>query len=241
VFTRLIDRNTTIPTKKGQVFSTAEDGQQAVTIRVFQGEREMATDNKMLGQFDLVGLPPAPRGVPQIEVTFDIDANGIVNVQAKDKGTGKEQQIRIQASGGLSESDIEKMVKDAEAHAEDDKKRKAQVEAKNHAEALLHSTEKALSEHGSKVGEPERKAIENGIADLKEALKGDDADTIQAKTNALAQASMKLGEAMYKSQPEGQPGDGPGAGAAPGGEPGKKDDVVDAEFTEVDDDKKKSA
>jgi molecular chaperone DnaK len=241
VFTRLIDRNTTIPTKKGQVFSTAEDGQQAVTIRVFQGEREMATDNKMLGQFDLVGLPPAPRGVPQIEVTFDIDANGIVNVQAKDKGTGKEQQIRIQASGGLSESDIEKMVKDAEAHAEDDKKRKAQVEAKNHAEALLHSTEKALSEHGSKVGEPERKAIENGIADLKEALKGDDADAIQAKTNALAQASMKLGEAMYKSQPEGQPGDGPGAGAAPGGEPGKKDDVVDAEFTEVDDDKKKSA
>jgi molecular chaperone DnaK len=242
VFTRLIDRNTTIPTKKSQVFSTAEDGQQAVTIRVFQGEREMATDNKMLGQFDLVGLPPAPRGVPQIEVTFDIDANGIVNVQAKDKGTGKEQQIRIQASGGLSEADIEKMVKDAEAHAEEDKKRKAQVEAKNHAEALLHSTEKALAEHGSKVGDAERKAIENGMADLKEALKGDDADTIQAKTNALAQASMKLGEAMYKSQQEGQPGDGgPGAGAAPGGEPGKKDDVVDAEFTEVDDDKKKSA
>ena len=241
VFTRLIDRNTTIPTKKSQVFSTAEDGQQAVTIRVFQGEREMATDNKMLGQFDLVGLPPAPRGVPQIEVTFDIDANGIVNVQAKDKGTGKEQQIRIQASGGLSEADIEKMVKDAEAHAEDDKKRKAQVEAKNHAEALLHSTEKALAEHGSKVGEPERKAIENGMADLKEALKGDDADAIQAKTNALAQASMKLGEAMYKSQQEGQPGDGAGCGAAPGGEPGKKDDVVDAEFTEVDDDKKKSA
>ena len=242
VFTRLIERNTTIPTKKSQVFSTAEDGQQAVTIRVFQGEREMATDNKMLGQFDLVGLPPAPRGVPQIEVTFDIDANGIVNVQAKDKGTGKEQQIRIQASGGLSEADIEKMVKDAEAHADEDKKRKAQVEAKNHAEALLHSTEKALAEHGSKVGEAERKAIENGMADLKEALKGDDADAIQAKTNALAQASMKLGEAMYKSQQEGQPGDGgPGAGAAPGGEPGKKDDVVDAEFTEVDDDKKKSA
>jgi molecular chaperone DnaK len=246
VFTRLIDRNTTIPTKKSQVFSTAEDGQQAVTIRVFQGEREMASDNKMLGQFDLLGLPPAPRGVPQIEVTFDIDANGIVNVSAKDKGTGKEQQIRIQASGGLSEADIEKMVKDAEAHAEDDKKRKAQVEAKNHAEALLHSTEKALAEHGSKVGEPERKAIENGMADLKEALKGDDADAIAAKTNALAQASMKLGEAMYKSQQEGQPGDGgPGAGAAgsgaSGGEPGKKEDVVDAEFTEVDDDKKKSA
>jgi molecular chaperone DnaK len=246
VFTRLIDRNTTIPTKKSQVFSTAEDGQTAVTIRVFQGEREMATDNKMLGQFDLVGLPPAPRGMPQIEVTFDIDANGIVNVSAKDKGTGKEQQIRIQASGGLSEGDIEKMVKDAEAHAEEDKKRKAQVEAKNHAEALLHSTEKALAEHGSKVGEPERKAIENAMADLKEALKGADADAIAAKTNTLAQASLKLGEAMYKSQQEGQPGDGgPGAGAAgggaPGGEPGKKEDVVDAEFTEVDDDKKKSA
>src|SRR6187401_891418 len=245
VFTRIIDRNTTIPTKKSQVFSTAEDNQNAVTIRVFQGEREMAADNKILGQFDLVGIPPAPRGVPQIEVTFDIDANGIVNVHAKDKGTGKEQQIRIQASGGLSEADIEKMVKDAEAHAEDDKKRKAQVEAKNHAEALLHSTDKALAEHGSKVGEGERKAIENGIADLKEALKGDDADAIQAKTNALAQASMKLGEAMYKSQQEGQPGDGgPGAapgGGTPGGEPGKKEDVVDAEFTEVDDDKKKSA
>src|SRR6186713_667459 len=197
VFTRLIDRNTTIPTKKSQVFSTAEDGQQAVTIRVFQGEREMASDNKMLGQFDLLGLPPAPRGVPQIEVTFDIDANGIVNVSAKDKGTGKEQQIRIQASGGLSEADIEKMVKDAEAHAEEDKKRKAEVEAKNHAEALLHSTEKALSEHGSKVGEPERKAIEDAVSDLKEALKGDNAEEIKAKTNALAQASMKLGEAMY--------------------------------------------
>src|SRR6187399_3167864 len=230
VFTRLIDRNTTIPTKKSQVFSTAEDGQTAVTIRVSQGEREMASDNKMLGQFDLVGLPPAPRGVPQIEVTFDIDANGIVNVSAKDKGTGKEQQIRIQASGGLSEADIEKMVKDAEAHAEDDKKRKAEVEAKNHAEALLHSTEKALAEHGSKVGEAERKAIENGMADLKEALKGDDATAIQAKTNALAQASMKLGEAMYKQQQEGQPGAGGPGGAAgggtPGGEPGKKEDVV---------------
>ncbi|AMN38759.1 molecular chaperone DnaK [Rhodoplanes sp. Z2-YC6860] len=238
VFTRLIDRNTTIPTKKSQVFSTAEDGQGAVTIRVFQGEREMAADNKMLGQFDLVGIPPAPRGVPQIEVGFDIDANGIVNVSAKDKGTGKEQQIRIQASGGLSEADIEKMVKDAESHAEEDKKRKAAVEAKNHAEALIHSTEKALAEHGSKVAEPERKAIENGIADLKEALKGDDADAIAAKTNALAQASMKLGEAMYK-QPEGQPG--AGGPEAQAGEPGKKEDVVDAEFTEVDDDKKKSA
>src|SRR5512147_1493719 len=237
VFTRIIDRNTTIPTKKSQVFSTAEDNQTAVTIRVFQGEREMAADNKMLGQFDLVGLPPAPRGVPQVEVTFDIDANGIVNVHARDKGTGKEQQIRIQASGGLSESDIEKMVKDAEAHAEEDKTRKAAVEAKNHAEALVHSTEKALTEHGSKIGDAERSAIENAIADLKEALKGDDASAVQAKTNALAQASMKLGEAMYKQQQEAQSASG-GDGAAPGE---KKEDVVDAEFTEVDDDKKKSA
>src|SRR5438105_4178049 len=241
VFTRLIDRNTTIPTKKSQVFSTAEDHQNAVTIRVFQGEREMAADNKMLGQFDLVGLPPAPRGVPQIEVTFDIDANGIVNVHAKDKGTGKEQQIRIQASGGLSEGDIQRMVKDAEAHAEEDKKRKAAVEAKNHAEALLHSTEKAVTEHGAKVGEDERRAIENAMADLKEALKSDDAAAITAKTNALAQASMKLGEAMYKQAQEGAgAAGGPGGpGGAPGGDgTAKKEDVVDAEFTEVDDDKK---
>jgi len=239
VFTRIIDRNTTIPTKKSQVFSTAEDNQTAVTIRVFQGEREMAADNKMLGQFDLVGIPPAPRGVPQVEVTFDIDANGIVNVSAKDKATNKEQQIRIQASGGLSEADIEKMVKDAEAHADEDKKRKAAVEAKNHAEALIHATEKALTEHGAKVGETERRAIETAIADLKEALKGDDPAAITAKTNTLAQASMKLGEAMYK-QAEGQPG--AGGGEAPGGG-APKDDVVDAEFTEVDDDKnnKKSA
>jgi molecular chaperone DnaK len=241
VFTRIIDRNTTIPTKKSQVFSTAEDNQNAVTIRVFQGEREMAQDNKMLGQFDLVGIPPAPRGMPQIEVTFDIDANGIVNVNAKDKATNKEQQIRIQASGGLSETDIDKMIKDAEAHAEEDKKRKAAVEAKNHAEALVHSTEKALAEHGSKVGDAERTAIENAMADLKEALKGDDANTIQQKTNALAQASMKLGEAMYKQQAEGgQPAD---TGESATGADGKKEDVVDAEFTEVDDDKnnKKSA
>src|SRR6476469_6556711 len=241
VFTRMIDRNTTIPTKKSQVFSTAEDNQNAVTIRVFQGEREMAADNKMLGQFDLVGIPPAPRGVPQIEVTFDIDANGIVNVSAKDKGTGKEQQIRIQASGGLSDADIEKMVKDAEAHAEDDKKRKAQVEAKNHAEALIHSTEKSLAEHGSKVGETERRAIEDALAAAKEAVKGDNAEEITAKTNALAQASMKLGEAMYAQAQKDQAG--PGGPGAPGGDAGPpagapKDDVVDAEFTEVDDDKK---
>src|SRR5246127_1946693 len=206
VFTRLIERNTTIPTKKSQVFSTADDNQQAVTIKVYQGEREMAADNKLLGQFDLVGLPPAPRGVPQVEVTFDIDANGIVNVSAKDKGTGKEQQIRIQASGGLSEGDIQKMVKDAEAHAEEDKRRKAEVEAKNHAEGLVHATEKTLAEHGSKIGEGERRAIENAIADLKEALKGSDGEAITAKSNALAQASMELGEAMYKQQQEGASG-----------------------------------
>ncbi|WP_440636137.1 molecular chaperone DnaK [Bradyrhizobium sp. PUT101] len=232
VFTRIIDRNTTIPTKKSQVFSTAEDSQNAVTIRVFQGEREMAADNKMLGQFDLMGIPPAPRGMPQIEVTFDIDANGIVNVSAKDKATGKEQQIRIQASGGLSEADIEKMVKDAEANAEADKKRREAVTAKNEADGLVHSTEKALAEHGSKVAESERRAIEDAVSDLKEALKGDDAEAIKAKTQTLAQASMKLGEAMYKQQAE-----------ADAKKDAAKDDVVDAEFTEVDDDKnnKKSA
>jgi molecular chaperone DnaK len=232
VFTRIIDRNTTIPTKKSQVFSTAEDNQNAVTIRVFQGEREMAADNKVLGQFDLMGIPPAPRGMPQIEVTFDIDANGIVNVSARDKATGKEQQIRIQASGGLSEGDIEKMVKDAEANAAEDKKRREAVDAKNHADALVHSTEKALAEHGSKVADTERRAIEDAVSDLKEALKGDDAEAIKAKTNAVAQASMKLGEAMYKQQAE-----------ADAAKDAAKDDVVDAEFTEVDDDKnnKKSA
>ncbi|HEY2070446.1 MAG TPA: molecular chaperone DnaK [Rhizomicrobium sp.] len=237
VFTRLIERNTTIPTKKGQVFSTAEDNQTAVTIRVFQGEREMAADNKILGQFDLVGLPPAPRGVPQVEVTFDIDANGIVSVTAKDKATGKEQQIRIQASGGLSESDINKMVKEAEAHAAEDKKRKEGAEAKNHADALVHSTEKALSEHGSKVDADSRTAIENALASLKEAIKSDDPDEIKSKTEALAQASMKLGEAMYKAQQaEG------GEGAAPGADGAQKDDnVVDAEFSEVDDQKKGAA
>jgi molecular chaperone DnaK len=232
VFTRIIDRNTTIPTKKSQVFSTAEDNQNAVTIRVFQGEREMAADNKMLGQFDLMGIPPAPRGMPQIEVTFDIDANGIVNVSAKDKATGKEQQIRIQASGGLSEADIQKMVKDAEANAAEDKKRREAVDAKNHADALVHSTEKALAEHGSKIADTERRAIEDAVSDLKEALKGDDAEAIKAKTNTLAQVSMKLGEAMYKQQAE-----------SDAAKDAAKDDVVDAEFTEVDDDKnnKKSA
>ncbi|WP_454748490.1 molecular chaperone DnaK [Ciceribacter selenitireducens] len=236
VFTRLIDRNTTIPTKKSQTFSTAEDNQNAVTIRVSQGEREMAQDNKLLGQFDLVGLPPAPRGVPQIEVTFDIDANGIVQVSAKDKGTGKEQQIRIQASGGLSDADIEKMVKDAEAHAEEDKKRRAAVEAKNHAESLVHSTEKSLKEYGDKVSETDRKAIEDAIAALKGAMEVSEpnAEDIQAKTQTLMEVSMKLGQAIYESQQAEE-----GAGASEGG---KDDDVVDADYEEVkDDDAKKSA
>jgi len=234
VFTRLIDRNTTVPAKKSQVFSTAEDNQSAVTIRVFQGEREMAADNKALAQFDLVGIAPAPRGMPQIEVTFDIDANGIVNVSAKDKGTGKEQRIRIEASGGLSEADIDRMVKDAEAHAADDKKRKDVVEAKNHGEAFLHTTEKTVAEHGSKVDDADRRIIENAMADLREALKGNDAPSITSKTNALQQASTKIGEAVY-AQSQNTSGT---AGAGSGNE-----NIVDAEFTEVEDDKatKKSA
>jgi molecular chaperone DnaK len=238
VFTRLIDRNTTIPTKKSNIFSTAEDNQGAVTINVFQGEREMAADNKSLGRFDLQGIPPAPRGVPQIEVTFDIDANGIVSVTAKDKATSKEQQIRIQASGGLSDADIQKMVKDAEAHAAEDKKRRESVEAKNQADALIHSTEKAMTEHGDKVGADEKTAIEAAIASLKEAVKGDDAEAIKEKTNTLAQASMKLGEAMYKAQQS----EAASADAAADGAGNKPDEnVVDADFEEVDDNKKGAA
>jgi molecular chaperone DnaK len=230
VFTRLIERNTTVPAKKSQVFSTAEDNQNAVTIRVFQGEREMAADNKLLGQFDLMGIAPAPRGVPQIEVTFDIDANGIVNVSAKDKATGKEQRIQIQASGGLSEADIERMIREAEAHAVEDKKRKEAVEAKNTAEALLHGAEKTVVEHGSKLSDTDRRAVENAMSDLREALKGDDAAAINAKASALQQNVMKLGEAIHAA-PQGT------SGASSG-----QDDsnVVDAEFTEIGDDEKKS-
>ncbi len=242
VFTRLIDRNTTIPTKKSQVFSTAEDSQNAVTIRVFQGEREMAADNKLLGQFDLVGIPPAPRGVPQIEVTFDIDANGIVNVGAKDKATNKEQTIRIQASGGLSDEDIDKMVKDAEANSESDKKRREGVEARNQADGLIYTTEKTMAEHGGSLSDEDRGAIESAIADLKTAMEGDDVGEIQAKSEALAQAAQKLGEALYKAQQEEAAAGGPDMGDPAGDAGGPSDDdgtVVDADFEEVDDDQPK--
>jgi molecular chaperone DnaK len=244
VFTRLIDRNTTIPTKKSQIFSTAEDGQNAVTIRVSQGEREMAADNKLLGQFDLVGIPPAPRGMPQVEVTFDIDANGIVHVSAKDKATNKEQSIRIQASGGLTETDIKRMTEEAERFKDEDKKKRELVETKNGADAMIHATEKSIKDLGEKVAAADKTKIEAAIGELRDALKADDVEAIRAKTNALAQASMKLGEAIYGAQQAAEGAAGGGAGGEEGAQ--KKggaagDNVVDADFEEVKDDKKKSA
>jgi molecular chaperone DnaK len=241
VSTKLIEKNTTIPTKKSQVFSTAEDNQPAVSIRVLQGEREMASDNKILGNFELVGIPPAPRGTPQIEVTFDIDANGIVNVSAKDKGTGKEQKIQIQASGGLSEEEINKMVKDAEANKEADKKKRDSVDARNQADSLIFSTEKSLKEHGDKISAEEKKAIENGITDLKKSLEGTDSEDIKKKTQNLIQVSMKLGEAVYKSQ---QKPEASKAGDTKDAKPNDKDNIVDADFEDVkekEEDKEKSA
>ena len=238
VSTKLIDKNTTIPTKKSQVFSTAEDNQPAVSIRVLQGEREMAADNKILGNFELVGIAPAPRGVPQIEVTFDIDANGIVSVSAKDKGTGKEQKIQIQASGGLSEEDIKKMVKDAEANKESDKKKRESVDSRNQADTIIHSTEKNLKEHGSKITETERKTIETGISDLRNALKGTDTEEVKKKTQSLIQASMKLGEAVYKSQ---QKTDGSASSKKDNKDNKQKDNVVDAEVVDEKEDKQKRA
>ena len=243
VFTKLIERNTTVPTKKSQVFSTAEDNQNAVTIRVFQGEREMAADNKLLGQFDLVGIPPSPRGTPQIEVTFDIDANGIVNVSAKDKSTGKEQQIKIQASGGLSDDEIDKMVKDAEANAESDKKKREEVDVKNQADSLVFQVEKNIKEHGDKISPEDKSKIETDLKDLKEAIEKNDLELIKTKTQELTQSSMKMGEAMYKDQQaNGAPGAEGGEQSQPndGAETSKEDDVIDADFEEVDDDKKAS-
>jgi molecular chaperone DnaK len=234
VFTRMIDRNTTIPTKKTQTYSTAEDNQNAVTIKVYQGEREMAADNKLLGNFDLSGIPPAPRGVPQIEVTFDIDANGIVSVAAKDKGTGKEQTIKIQASGGLSDNDIDQMVKDAEKFAEEDKKRRAAAEARNQADSLVHATEKQIVEHGDKIDAGTKSDVEAAIAAVKTALEGGDADDINAKAQALTEAAMKMGQQIYEAQAAA----GPDASAESEGEKAADEDVVDAEFSEVDEDKK---
>ncbi|HEY7808949.1 MAG TPA: molecular chaperone DnaK [Allosphingosinicella sp.] len=239
VFTRMIDRNTTIPTKKSQTYSTAEDSQNAVTIRVFQGEREMAADNKMLGQFDLVGIPPAPRGVPQIEVTFDIDANGIVNVSAKDRGTGKEQQIRIQASGGLTDADIEKMVQEAESFAEEDKKRRAAAEAKNNAESLIHTTERQLADHSDKIDDTLKGEIQSAIDEAKQAVEGGDPEAMNAKAQALAQVAMKLGQAIYEKEQAAGAAGGADAGAAEGAQASAGDEeVVDAEFSEVDDENK---